>query len=112
MAAPHENWFFREVADLAERFAQSALAAREAMQAPHELADASVYLNDAGTELVVQGDVAGFPVMASMSWAFDGLNEETAMLIRGSCESRANAREAGCRLIRIIPHTNERSVAA
>ena len=112
MSRPHPNWFHAEVCELADRFGLAAKEAREAMRAPVELADADVCLNDAGTELVVQGDVAGFPVMASMSWAFDGLNEETAMLIRGSCESRANAREAGCRLIRIIPHTNERSVAA
>lgn len=111
MSRPHPNWFHAEVCELADRFGLAAKAAREAMRAPVELAHADVYLNDAGSEVCVTGDVAGFPVMASMPWAFDGLNEETAMLIRGSCESRANARDNGCRLIRIITDNATRRAA-
>lgn len=113
MSYPSANWFYGEVAALAERFAQAAKEARDLMRTPCELADASVYLNDAGTELVVQGDLSGYPVTATAPWGFDGdLPDAARMLIRGMCEKRANSRDAGCRLIRVIPHTNERSVAA
>ncbi len=112
MSHPNPNWFYAEVTALAERFGQSALAAREAMKTPCELADASVYLNDDGRELVVQGEVAGYPVMATSPWGFDGdLPDSARMLIRGLCEQRANSREAGCKLIYVVPRTTERRAA-
>lgn len=113
MSYPHENWFFSEAAALAERFAQAAKEARDKMRTPCELADASVRLNDAGTERVVAGDVAGYHIEATSPWGFDGdLPDAVRMLIRGLCEQRANSRDAGCRIIGIVTHTNERSVAA
>lgn len=113
MSHPSPNWFYAEVADLAERFGQSAKEARDKMKTPCALADADVYLNDDGTELVVEGDVAGYPVTAASPWGFDDdLPDAVRMLIRGLCEKRANSRDAGCRLIRIITGTTERRAAA
>lgn len=114
MANPHENWFFGEVAALAERFGQSAKEAREAMKTPCALADASVHLSDDGREMIVQGDVAGYYIEARAPWGLDGgdLTDPVRMLIRGMCEQRANSREAGCKLIFVVPRTPERRTAA
>ena len=113
MSRPHPNWFHAEVCELADRFGLAAKAAREAMRAPVELADASVHLSDDGRELIVQGDLSGYPVTATAPWGFDGdLTDPVRMLIRGLCERQANSRNAGCRLIHIVPRTSERSVAA
>lgn len=113
MATPHQNWFFSEVAALAERFGKAAAEARVLMQTPCELADASVHLSDDDSELIAQGDVAGYYIEARIPWPFDGdLSDATKMLIRGIAERQANSRDAGCRLIRIVTDTNERSAAA
>lgn len=112
MSHPHQNWFFSEVAGLAERYAQAAKEAREAMKTPCALADASVHLSDDGRELVAQGDLAGYYIEARMPWPFDGdLPDAAAMLIRGTCEQQANSRDAGCRLIRIITDNATRRAA-
>lgn len=113
MSHPNPNWFYAEVAALADRFARAAKDARDKMGAPCALADASVHISDDGRELVVEGDVAGYTVAATSPWGFDAdLSDDARMLIRGLCEKRANSRDAGCRLIRIIPHTTERRAAA
>lgn len=112
MSYPHANWFFSEVAGLAERFGKAAAEARDKMRTPCELADASVNLSDDGRELIAQGDLAGYYIEARMAWPFDGdLPDAAAMLIRGIAERQANSRDAGCRLIHIVPRTSERRAA-
>ncbi len=112
MSYPHANWFYGEVTALAERYAQAAKEAREAMKTPCELADASLHLSDDRRELIAQGDVAGRCIEVRMAWGFDAdLSDAARMLIRGQCEKRANSRDAGCRLIRIVTDANERRAA-